>query len=148
MLRQNLHVWNADSLRHIRHIELLDSLTCGFFVAGNTHVVLGSSAGSIVIADVTSCHVTERLPNAHQGAVRAIAEHPKKTGYTLKRMPLLCSTSPSCCCCVDLLRRDRTKQSSFSSLLLLRKKATLSLPLSSSSVNFWRLTACLTRDLT
>lgn len=80
IIPQSIYIWNCDSYKLIRYLRSPDILTCGFFVAGDGHVVTGTSKGSILIYDIQSCTVTEQLNRIHDGSVVAMAEHPNKTG--------------------------------------------------------------------
>ncbi|XP_055388502.1 WD repeat-containing protein 3-like [Condylostylus longicornis] len=78
---KSIHIWNCDNHRLIHHLTAPESVTCGFFIAGNSHIVVGTSKGSLLLYDIQACTITDQLDHSHDGSVVAMAEHPKKTGF-------------------------------------------------------------------
>ncbi|EPR64240.1 WD domain, G-beta repeat-containing protein [Toxoplasma gondii GAB2-2007-GAL-DOM2] len=77
---EGFKVWTTHTRQCVKSVSI-DLPLCGFFVAGNDYVVLGTKAGDLLLFDVGACAVRQRLEHAHGGAVNALAEHPKHTGF-------------------------------------------------------------------
>ncbi|OEH75672.1 WD-40 repeat-containing protein [Cyclospora cayetanensis] len=74
-------VWSASSST-VRCVKTLpcEEPQCGFVMAGNEHIVLGCRSGELLLFDLGSNELLQRTA-AHAGAVNALAEHPKHTGF-------------------------------------------------------------------
>eukprot|EP00398_MALV-I-01_sp_L67-1_P000291 gene291-163_t len=72
-------VWNANTKRCVRTVSTGYGL-CGFFVAGNQHVVIGTQEGDIELVDLSTSTVVHR-EHAHEGAVFGITQNVKKNGF-------------------------------------------------------------------
>ncbi|CBZ53449.1 putative WD-40 repeat protein [Neospora caninum Liverpool] len=77
---EGFKVWTTHTRQCVKSVSL-DLPLCGFFVAGNDHVVLGTKCGDLYLYDIGACTVRQHLGRAHTGAVNALAEHPKHTGF-------------------------------------------------------------------
>ncbi|PFH38574.1 WD domain, G-beta repeat-containing protein [Besnoitia besnoiti] len=77
---EGFKVWTTHSRQCVKSV-IVDLPLCGFFVAGNDHVVVGTKGGDLLLYDVGACAVRQHLAQAHGGAVNALAEHPKHTGF-------------------------------------------------------------------
>lgn len=76
-----IHLWRTDTAAHIRRIDVGEKVTCGFFVAGSRHVVVGTAKGTLVLVDLVACTTIQSLDTGSR--IAAIAEHPKKTGFVV-----------------------------------------------------------------
>ena len=72
-------VWNAATKRCVRTVSTGYGL-CGFFVAGNQHVIIGTKEGDIELVDLNTSTVVHR-ERGHDGAVFGITQNVKKNGF-------------------------------------------------------------------
>jgi len=74
-----IKVWNAQTGRAVRTMVSGYGL-CGFFVAGNEHILLGTKEGQLELYDLRVAQATQTV-EAHKGAVYGLAERPDHKGF-------------------------------------------------------------------
>lgn len=72
-------IWNTTTGRCVRTMPSGYGM-CGFFVAGNEHVLIGTKEGRIELYDLRVGELTQTL-EPHTGAVYGLAERPDHTGF-------------------------------------------------------------------
>eukprot|EP00931_Biecheleriopsis_adriatica_P087475 TRINITY_DN61939_c0_g1_i1.p1 TRINITY_DN61939_c0_g1~~TRINITY_DN61939_c0_g1_i1.p1 ORF type:complete len:968 (+),score=220.22 TRINITY_DN61939_c0_g1_i1:119-3022(+) len=76
---ESVKIWSASTGRCVRTMPSGYGL-CGFFVAGNEHVLLGTKEGKLELFNVQLGEQTQTL-DAHGGAIYGLAERPDHQGF-------------------------------------------------------------------
>eukprot|EP00400_MALV-I_sp_L67-5_P000505 gene505-598_t len=76
---EGIKIWNSQTKRCVRTISTGYAI-CGFFVAGNQHVVIGTKEGDIELVDLSTSAVVHS-EKAHDGAVFGITQNVKRNGF-------------------------------------------------------------------
>ncbi|CAK9018890.1 WD repeat-containing protein 3 [Durusdinium trenchii] len=75
---ESVKIWSASTGRCVRTLPSGYGL-CGFFLAGNEHVLIGTKEGSLELYDIQIGELSESL-EAHSGAVYGLALRPDQKG--------------------------------------------------------------------
>mmetsp|Transcript_20504 Transcript_20504/g.32691 ORF Transcript_20504/g.32691 Transcript_20504/m.32691 type:complete len:960 (-) Transcript_20504:107-2986(-) len=76
---ESVKIWSASTGRCVRTMPSGYGL-CGFFVAGNEHVLIGTKEGKLELYDIQLGELAQSL-DAHTGSVYGVAEHPEHQGF-------------------------------------------------------------------
>lgn len=77
---ETVKIWNTTTYRCVRTMPSGYGL-CGFFVAGNDHVLVGTKEGHLELYDLRVGELAQR-ETPHTGAVYGVAEQPDHKGFS------------------------------------------------------------------
>ena len=76
----SVKVWNTNTRVCIRTCECEYAL-CMAFVPGDKHLLVGTKSGEVLLYELSSAALLERVDDAHDGAVYSIAVRPNGKGF-------------------------------------------------------------------